>query len=266
MKKRIDTLLVERGYFASREKAKTNIMAGNVLVDENIIDKPGALISEEATIRLKTIVNPYVSRGGFKLEKAIREFTIQLQDKVCMDIGASTGGFTDCMLQSGASKVYSVDVGYGQLDWKLRNDPRVICMERTNIRNLDTELIDEKIDFISVDVSFISLKLVIPIIKKLIGEKSEIVLLIKPQFEAGKEEVSKHSGIIKDAEIHETVIREIIHFCNEMELFPRGLSFSPIKGPKGNIEFLLYIKMEDQSIGEELDIRNVVRKSHEELA
>lgn len=265
MKKRIDSLLVERGYFESREKAKANIMAGNIFVNDSLVDKPGMTVSEDVVIRLKNVVNPYVSRGGFKLEKAIREFSIDLKGKLCMDIGASTGGFTDCMLQNGASKIYAVDVGYGQLDWKLRNDDRVVCMERTNIRYLDTSLIEETIDFISVDVSFISLKLVIPIIEHLIHQNSEIVMLIKPQFEAGREEVSKHSGIIKDPLVHERVIKDVLSFCAMTKLSPQQLSFSPIKGPKGNIEFLLYATVDETTKDFENEVSDIVKKAHEEF-
>lgn len=265
MKKRIDVLLVEGGHFASREKAKANIMAGRVFADGMLVDKPGAMIDEAALLTVKSAEQTYVSRGGFKLEKAVDLFALDLQGKICMDIGASTGGFTDCMLQNGALKVYAVDVGYGQLDWKLRNDDRVVCMERTNIRHLDPEKIAEKIDFFSVDVSFISLKLVIPVIKSLIHSFSEGVLLIKPQFEAGKEEASRNSGIIKDQNTQKRVIDEIIVFCLQSDFEIANLSYSPIKGPKGNIEFLLHIRPKKNSDFPKIDIGAVVDEAHAEL-
>lgn len=265
MKKRIDVLLVEGGHFASREKAKANIMAGTVFADGILVDKPGTMIDENTVLTLKNTLQTYVSRGGFKLEKAIKEFNLDLRGKICMDIGASTGGFTDCMLQKGASRVYAVDVGYGQLDWKLRSDERVVCMERTNIRYLDPEEIREKMDFISVDVSFISLKLVIPVIKLLIHGDSDVVMLIKPQFEAGKEEAKRHSGIIRDKGIQSRVISEIIDFCLLSNLEIRHLSFSPIKGPKGNIEFLLHVRPKDGPDVPKIQVGSVVESAHSEL-
>ncbi|MDO4719689.1 MAG: TlyA family RNA methyltransferase [Peptostreptococcaceae bacterium] len=265
MKKRIDVLLVEDGRFASREKAKANIMAGRVFADGLLVDKPGTMVDEGVFLTIKPADQTYVSRGGFKLEKAVNLFALDLQGKICMDIGASTGGFTDCMLQNGALKVYAVDVGYGQLDWKLRNDDRVVCMERTNIRHLNPEKIAEKIDFFSVDVSFISLKLVIPVIKSLIHSGSEAVLLIKPQFEAGKEEASKNGGVIKDQNTQKRVIDEIMAFCIQSDFEIANLSYSPIKGPKGNIEFLLYIRSKKSSDFPKIDIGSVVDEAHAEL-
>ncbi len=266
MKKRIDVLLVENNICETREKAKRNIMAGNILVNNMLVDKPGTMINEEATIILKKEALKFVSRGGLKLEKAIIEFGIELSNRSCLDIGASTGGFTDCMLQSGASKVYSIDVGYGQLDWKLRNDSRVICMERTNVRYLDISIFkDEEITFASIDVSFISLKLILPVVKRALSNNQiDIVVLIKPQFEAGREEVKKH-GVVKDKSVHTRVINEIIEFANGLDLSLCNLSFSPITGPKGNIEFLAHFKLKSNFLeNEEVSgiVNEVVEKAH----
>lgn len=239
-KERLDVLLVELGEFESREKAKRNIMAGLIFVDGQRVDKAGTKVKRDSKIEVKGKALPYVSRGGLKLEKAIKEHGVRVDDKVCMDIGASTGGFTDCMLQNGASKVFSVDVGYGQLDWKLRNDERVVNMERTNIRHVTSEDIGEKIDFVSIDVSFISLKLVLPVAYSLMAEQAEIVFLIKPQFEAGKEEAKKEKGVIKNPRIHESVINEILTFAAAQGFKIKALTFSPITGPAGNIEFLCH--------------------------
>jgi len=239
-KKRLDVILVEKGFFESREKAKASIMAGIVFVDEQKVDKAGEMISEEAKVEVRGNVCPYVSRGGLKLEKAIREFEIDLTNKVCMDIGASTGGFTDCMLQNGAKKVFSVDVGYGQFAWKLRQDERVCCMERTNIRYVKKEDIGEELDFASVDVSFISLTKVLPVAFMLTKESGEVVALIKPQFEAGREQVGK-KGVVRDSNVHKEVIEKVIAFSNSIGFGVKNLSFSPIKGPEGNIEFLVYL-------------------------
>jgi len=239
-KERLDVLLVELGEFDSREKAKRTIMAGIVFVDGQRVDKAGTKVKRDSEIIIKGKALPYVSRGGLKLEKAIKEYGVTVQDKICMDIGASTGGFTDCMLQNGAVKVYSVDVGYGQLDWKLRNDERVVNMERTNIRHVTAEDIGEPIDFVSIDVSFISLRLVLPVAFALMDEQAEIVFLIKPQFEAGKEEAKKEKGVIKNPKTHKAVIDKILDFALITGFKIKNLTFSPITGPAGNIEFLCH--------------------------
>ena len=241
MKKRIDILLVEQGYFDSRERAKKAIMAGLVFVDNQRCDKAGTEVKEDANILVKGNPIPYVSRGGLKLEKAMKNFDITLQDKVCMDIGASTGGFTDCMLQNGARKVFSIDVGYGQLAWKLRQDDRVVCMERTNIRYVTIEDTKEFADFASIDVSFISLKLVLPVAHNLIIPGGEIVALIKPQFEAGKGKVGK-KGVVREKNIHIEVIEMISEFAIENGFAILNLDYSPIKGPEGNIEYLIHLR------------------------
>lgn len=241
MKKRLDIFLVDNNYFETRQKAKANIMAGKVYVDGKIVDKAGTNIKESSKIYIKSDTIPYVSRGGLKLEKAMEVFNLDLGEKICMDIGASTGGFTDCMLQNSAKKVYSIDVGYGQLDYKLRKDERVVCLERTNFRHIDNNLIKEKIDFASIDVSFISLKLIFPTLKNLINTKFDIVSLIKPQFEAGKKEADKYKGVIKDTKVFKKVIIEVLNSAVENDFFPKNLTFSPIKGQKGNIEFLVHL-------------------------
>lgn len=262
-KQRIDVLLVEKGFFPSREKARAAIMAGQVLADRQRIDKAGAQVEEGVHIEIKGDVMPYVSRGGLKLEKAMALFDFQLQDAVCMDIGASTGGFTDCMLQHGAAKVYAVDVGYGQLDWKLRNDTRVVVMERTNIRHVTADDIGEALDFISIDVSFISLKLVLPVAKSLLGPQGKLVALIKPQFEAGRQQVGKN-GVVREASIHAQVIRQVVAFAQSLEFFPAGLSFSPIRGPKGNMEFLLSLSQQalSEPVVTEAFIDQIVEEAH----
>lgn len=241
MKKRIDLLLVDKGHFNSRERAKKAIMAGLVFVNNQRCDKAGFEVDEESRIEVKGDPIPYVSRGGLKLEKAMKNFGLDLSEKVCMDIGSSTGGFTDCMLQNGAKKVFSIDVGYGQLAWKLRQDERVVCMERTNIRYLTIEQTKEFADFASIDVSFISLKLVLPKCKELLREGAEIVALIKPQFEAGREKVGK-KGVVREKSTHIEVIQMISDFAinNGFEIL--DLDYSPIKGPEGNIEYLIYLK------------------------
>lgn len=239
-KQRLDMRLVEEGFFESREKAKGAIMAGLILVDGQMVDKAGTLIKDTSLVEMKGAGLKYVSRGGLKLEKAIEDCQLDLSGKRCMDIGASTGGFTDCMLQNGASLVYAVDVGYGQLDWKLRSDERVVNMERTNARHLTLESVgNEPVDFISVDVAFISLKLIFPVMKSLLGALGETVYLIKPQFEAGREHVGKH-GVVRDPAIHEQVLKTVIQEAEKMGLYTVKLTYSPIKGPKGNIEFLCY--------------------------
>ena len=234
MKKRLDILVTERGLVESREKAKTLIMAGQVYVDGQKADKPGDTFSEDAAVEVRGKGLPYVSRGGLKLEKAMREFGLQLQGRTCMDIGASTGGFTDCMLQNGAQRVYSVDVGYGQLAWSLRTDPRVVNLERTNARYLTRKQVPEEIGFFSVDVSFISLTLILPAVRPLLAEHGQAVCLIKPQFEAGREKVGK-KGVVRDKAVHEEVIEKIRSFALENGFSVLGLTFSPVKGPEGNI-------------------------------
>ena len=242
MKERLDVLLVKKGLAPSREKAKAVIMAGCVYVDGQKEDKAGAVFDEEkAQVEVKGHTLPYVSRGGLKLEKALKVFPISLTGKICMDIGASTGGFTDCMLQNGAAKVYSVDVGYGQLDWKLRQDERVVCMEKTNFRYMTPEDIPDVLDFASVDVSFISLDKILTPAYALLKEYGEMVALIKPQFEAGREKVGK-KGVVRDPKVHEEVISKIVSHAAEVSFEIVDLSYSPIRGPEGNIEYLIYLR------------------------
>lgn len=266
MKDRIDKILVDLGYFDSRERAKKNIMAGKIIVDNFVVDKPGSIISSESKIVIKEDEIPFVSRGGLKLDKSIGLWKISLNDKVCMDIGASTGGFTDVMLKNGAKTVYSVDVGYGQLDWKLRNDDRVINMERTNIRYIEAESLKHRIDFFSIDVSFISLKLVFPKLKELGQESFECIALIKPQFEVGRSEVGKN-GVVKDPELHKKAIASAIQYAKDNELYIKDINFSPIKGPKGNIEFLMYLtnKDADSLTDENTRIEELVEETHKTL-
>ena len=273
MKERLDILLVKSGLAASREKAKTMIMEGIVLVNGQREDKPGTTFKEDVKITLKGKPMPYVSRGGLKLEKAVRVFELKLESRVCMDVGSSTGGFTDCMLQNGAVKVYSVDVGYGQLDWKLRNDPRVVCMEKTNIRYLEAKDIDERPSFVSIDVSFISLTKVLPVVYELLEAKGEVTALIKPQFEAGREKVGK-KGVVRDPGVHMDVIKSVVSFARELGFKPSDLDFSPVKGPEGNIESLLYLLKEenkfessDEKSVEQWNklINDTVENSHKEL-
>ena len=281
MKKRLDVLLTERGLAPSREKAKAIIMAGIVYVNNQKEDKAGATFPEEAVVEVRGQGLRYVSRGGLKLEKAMQCFPIDLKGRVCMDIGASTGGFTDCMLQNGASKVYAIDVGYGQLDWKLREDPRVVCMEKTNFRyvtpgDLDPEAMP---DFASVDVSFISLSKILPPAAAILPEGGEMVCLIKPQFEAGREKVGK-KGVVRDPAVHEQVIESCLEIAVRAGFSVEGLSWSPIRGPEGNIEYLMYLRRLAQAgeqtgeqAGEQAgsalpspeEIREIVRKSHETL-
>ena len=264
LKERLDTLLVRQGYYESREKAKRAIMADIVFVNGQKSDKAGNMIDTEAEIFVKENICPYVSRGGLKLEKSMKYFDLDLTGDVCMDIGASTGGFTDCMLQNGAVKVYAVDVGYGQLDWKLRTDERVVNMEKCNVRYLDPETIAEPIDFISIDVSFISLKLIFPVATQLLADDGHIVCLVKPQFEAGREQVGK-KGIVRDRKVHEEVIENVIRYAADNGLYPHGLTFSPVTGAKGNIEYLLYLsKNEDMSYNDAI-IKATVEYSHREL-
>lgn len=241
-KERLDVLLVNRGLYETREKAKAAVMAGLVVVAGERCDKPGTKFAEDVAITVKGEVHPYVSRGGLKLEKALREFEIDLTGKVMMDIGASTGGFTDCALKHGARKVYAIDVGYGQLAWSLRQDERVIVMERTNFRHLDpASFADEKPDMASIDVSFISLRLIFPVLQQILQDGGQVVALVKPQFEAGKENVGKN-GIVRDPRVHVEVLQSIAGFAASTGLAVRGVSFSPITGGEGNIEFLLYLQ------------------------
>lgn len=246
MKERLDVLLVRQGFAQSREKAKAILMAGNVFVNGQREDKAGTTFDESKIhIEVKGSTLKYVSRGGLKLEKAMSQFPLILTDKVCMDIGASTGGFTDCMLQNGAKKVFSVDVGHGQLAWKLRNDERVVCMEKTNFRYVTPDDIGEQVDFASVDVSFISLtKILIPA-RNLLCEQGRMVCLIKPQFEAGKEKVGK-KGVVRDPAVHEEVVHKIIDYADLIGFDVRGLAYSPIKGPEGNIEYLMFIEKRNE--------------------
>lgn len=265
MKKRLDILLTEKGLCDSRTRAKALIMEGAVFVDGVREDKAGSLFSEECKIELKSNPLPYVSRGGLKIEKAIKEFEIDLNGKIVMDVGASTGGFTDCMLINGAQKVYSIDVGYGQLDYKLRTNPRVVVMERTNIRNVTPEDLEDVPEFSTVDVSFISLKTVLPVIKSLLSPNHGICALIKPQFEAGKDQVGKN-GVVRDEKIHRQVVEEIVSFVQGIGYGVFGLSYSPIKGPKGNIEYLIYIRTEnDPGVVTHDKIKDVISSSHENL-
>lgn len=255
MKERLDVLLVKRGLAESREKAKAIIMSGNVFVEDQREDKAGTMFSEGVDIVVKGDAMKYVSRGGYKLEKAIEQYGVSVEGKICMDIGSSTGGFTDCMLQNGAVKVYSVDVGTNQLAWKLRQDERVICMEKTNIRYVTPEDIPEKIQFASVDVSFISLTKVLGPARELLTEEGEIVCLIKPQFEAGREKVGK-KGVVREKSVHREVIIKIIEYAELIGFLPLKLDYSPIKGPEGNIEYLLHIKKmfrEEAEGGEDLE-------------
>lgn len=265
MKERLDVLLVNRGLAPSREKAKTMIMEGNVFVNNNREDKAGSTFSEDCQIEVRGKTLQYVSRGGLKLEKAMTHFGITLEGKICMDIGASTGGFTDCMLQNGAQKVYAVDVGYGQFAWKLRQDERVVCMEKTNIRYVTPEQIGDALDFASVDVSFISLTKVLGPAKELLKEDGQMVCLIKPQFEAGREKVGK-KGVVRDKGVHEEVIEKVISFALETGFSIYNLEYSPIKGPEGNIEYLVYIgRNEEPKKEESVDIHAVVEAAHGQL-
>ena len=262
MKERLDILLVNKGLAPSREKAKAMIMEGNVFVDNNREDKAGSTFDVNANIEVKGNTLKYVSRGGLKLEKAMTHFGITLEGKVCMDIGASTGGFTDCMLQNGAVKVYAVDVGYGQFAWKLRQDERVVCMEKTNIRYVKPEDIADRLDFASVDVSFISLTKVLGPARELLNDNGEMVCLIKPQFEAGRKQVGK-KGIVRDAAVHEEVIENVVGYGLENGLYPHGLTYSPVKGTKGNIEYLMFMKKYPSDT--DPDISGTVRSSHDDL-
>lgn len=264
-KVRLDVYMVEKGLAPSREKAKAIIMAGQVYIDNQKCDKAGQNIEEGTMVEVRGETLKYVSRGGLKLEKAMAEFPITLEGKTTMDIGASTGGFTDCMLQNGAVKVFAVDVGYGQFAWKLRQDPRVVNMERTNIRYVTSEQIGTKIDFASIDVSFISLKLVLPVVYDLLSDNGEVAALIKPQFEAGRGQVGK-KGVVRDIKVHYEVVENTIAAAKEFGFTVAGLTFSPIKGPEGNIEYLVYLKK--NGCGEDVtadEIKAVVDRSHNTL-
>lgn len=265
VKNRADIILYEKGLVDSKEKGMRLIMEGVVYIGDTRIDKPGEAIDINSNINIRKNSNIYVSRGGLKLEKAIEKFKLKLENKISMDIGSSTGGFTDCMLRNEATKVFAVDVGYGQLDWKLRNDPRVIVMERTNIRYVTEDEIGELIDFISIDVSFISLKLILPVAKKLISENGEIIALIKPQFEVEKSKVGK-KGIVRDKYIHFEVIKNVRDYCIQIGLGPYGLTYSPITGATGNIEFLIYLKNDSaNSIGDEM-ILDIIEEAHDNFS
>ena len=264
-KKRLDILVFESGLAESREKAKALIMSGVIYVDNQKADKPGTTYPATANVELRGNKMPYASRGGYKLEKALKVFPVDLHGCIAMDIGASHGGFTDCMLQNGAAKVYSVDVGYGQLVWKLRNDERVVNLERTNIRYITEEQVPDRLDFFSVDVSFISLCLVLPAARSLLRHGGTAVCLIKPQFEAGRENVGK-KGVVRDRRVHEEVIKKIVDFCLSNGFSVLGLDFSPIKGPEGNIEYLAYLQKSDTpELSGQYDIEALVNASHEQL-
>ena len=262
---RLDVLVTERGLCESRQKAQATIMAGLVFVDGQRSDKPGTPVAEDASVEVRGHALRYVSRGGLKLEKAMQTFPITLEGKVCADIGASTGGFTDCMLQNGAKKVYSIDVGYGQLAWKLRNDERVVNLERTNMRKVTREQVPDEIDFFSVDVSFISLKLILPVARQLMAENAQAVCLIKPQFEAGREKVGK-KGVVRDPAVHIEVVQNIFNFCLENGFDVLNLDYSPIKGPEGNIEYLIHLrKSDDPKSYTEITPEELVKNSHSQL-
>ncbi|MBF7097115.1 TlyA family RNA methyltransferase [Alkalibacter mobilis] len=263
---RLDVYLHEKGFYDSREQAKRNVMAGNVSINGKMADKPGMTVKDGDIISVKEKECPFVSRGGFKLDKAIKTFGLDLQGNIAMDVGASTGGFTDCMLQYGADKVYSVDVGYGQLDWKLRSDARVVSMERKNFRHMEFDEIGEKVDFLVMDVSFISVTKLVDRIKMFLKENGNAVILIKPQFEAGKDRVGK-KGIVKDPDVHFEVIKDVIIFFENSGMSVIGLDFSPVKGAKGNIEYLILVKYDISEIGtisEEI-IKEIVKKANEGL-
>ena len=263
IKKRLDVLLVERLYADSRTKAQAIIMSGNVYVNGQKADKPGTSYEETVEIEVRGAVCPYVSRGGLKLEKALRDFGVKPEGFVCSDSGASTGGFTDCLLQQGAKKVFAIDVGYGQLDWKIRSDPRVVVMERTNIRYVTPEDLGEPLDLSVVDVSFISLKIVLPAIKQLLKPDGQVLCLIKPQFEAGREKVGK-KGVIRDPEIHKEVLDMFVALADSLNFTIMGLTFSPVKGPEGNIEFLGHLTLADRE-GIRPDTAQVVIDAHNTL-
>lgn len=272
MKERLDVLLVQRGFFPSREKAKTTIMEGLVYVNGQKEDKAGMKFPSDAVIEVRGHALRYVSRGGLKLEKAVNEFGIDLEGRVCMDIGASTGGFTDCMLQNGAAKVYSIDVGYGQLDWSLRNDSRVVCMEHFNARNLSPEDVPDTPSFSSIDVSFISLRLILGPVMNALSDDGSIAALIKPQFEAGRDKVGR-KGVVRDPLVHEEVIASVLESAAGLGLRVKGLTFSPVTGPEGNIEYLAFFGKDGTGeadggypdLPDSALIENVVRDAHDTL-
>ena len=263
-KKRLDVAMVERGLAESRRKAQAVIMAGQVYVNGQKVDKAGAPVAEDAAIEVRGKTMAYVSRGGLKLEKAMELWPIRLEGAVCADIGASTGGFTDCMLQNGAEKVYAVDVGYNQLDWRLRSDPRVVCMERTNARYLTGEQIPEPLDFFSVDVAFISLRLILPPMRPLVREGAQAVCLVKPQFEAGREKVGK-KGVVRDPAVHLEVLEHFLDHAREAGFSVKDITFSPITGPEGNIEYLGWLGTEGEGPVWSGDLRELVEESHRSL-
>ena len=256
-------LLTEQGLQESRQKAQATIMSGLVFVNGQRVDKPGTAVPNDAKIEIRGNTLKYVSRGGLKLEKAMAEFPIELNGCICGDIGASTGGFTDCMLQNGASKVYAVDVGYGQLAWSIRSDKRVVCLERTNARYLTKEQIPEPLDFASIDVSFISLKLILPALRPLMAENGQVVALVKPQFEAGREKVGK-KGVVRDSAVHQEVLEHFLVHADEADFSVKGLTFSPIRGPEGNIEYLGYLSV-GRGVPCEEDLVELVKRSHQVL-
>ena len=263
IKKRLDVLLVERLYAETRSKAQAIIMSGNVYVNGQKADKPGTSFEDNVEIEVRGAVCPYVSRGGLKLEKALRDFGVKPEGFVCSDSGASTGGFTDCLLQQGAAKVFAIDVGYGQLDWKIRNDPRVVVMERTNIRNVTPEDLGEPLDLSVVDVSFIGLEIVLPAIRNLLKPTGQVLCLIKPQFEAGKDNVGK-KGVVRDPRIHQMVLDNFVSLAHRLDFKILGLTFSPVKGPEGNIEFLGHLTLADAP-GIEPNTAEVVEQAHKTL-
>lgn len=260
MKSRLDKLVFERNLADSREKAKALIMAGKVFVNHVKTDKPGTMVDESLPVEIIDDRLPYVSRGGYKLEKALQVFPVSLTGKVVADIGSSTGGFTDCALQNGATKVYAIDVGYGQLDWSLRNDPRVVSMERTNARYLTAEMLQEQADFVTIDVAFISLTKILPAAKQILcPDSGQVIALIKPQFEAGRENVGK-KGVVRDKSVHAQVIRKIVDFAKSEGFKVGGIDYSPIRGPEGNIEYLLWLTLSGTDA--EADIGNIVESAH----
>ncbi len=262
MKKRLDLLVTEKGIAESREKARVLIMSGSVFVNGQRADKPGAQFSEDADVEFRGEIPKYVSRGGLKLEKALAYFGVSPEGKICIDCGASTGGFTDCLLQNGAEKVYAVDVGYGQLAWSIRNDDRVVVMERTNIRYVTPDMISDRPELAVIDVSFISLALVLPVVRKLLDDNGEVLCLIKPQFEAGREKVGK-KGVVRDMETHKEVLENFVANAKNAGFYVRNITFSPIRGPEGNIEYLGYLA----AAGEDapVDIDSIVEESHAQL-
>ena len=263
IKKRLDVLLVEQGYADSRTKAQAIIMSGQVYVAGQKADKPGISYEENVELEVRGAACPYVSRGGLKLEKALRDFGVDPTGYVCSDSGASTGGFTDCLLQQGASKVFAIDVGYGQLDWKIRSDPRVVVMERTNVRYVTPEQLGEPLDLSVVDVSFISLKIVLPVIKTFLKTTGQVLCLIKPQFEAGRDKVGK-KGVVRDPETHKEVLDSFVELANELNFNILGLTFSPVKGPEGNIEFLAHLTLSKME-GPHIDTALIVEQAHTTL-